>query len=105
MAKYIKRPVVVDVFQMTLERRWGNSEWPRWLHEAWNGDVGQEGSMWPNPDVPPDQRHTSASELIVGTLQGPLSLDWDDYIIHHEEGGLDLQGREVFESNYVQVEK
>ena len=26
--KYRKKPVVIEAFQMTKERRWDNSEWP-----------------------------------------------------------------------------
>ena len=44
MPKYRKRPVVIEAFQMTKERRWDNSEWPNWLHEAWN--ASGEGSMY-----------------------------------------------------------
>ena len=35
--KYRKKPIVIEAFQMTKERRQDNSEWPSWLNEAWNG--------------------------------------------------------------------
>ena len=28
MPKFRKKPVVIEAFQMTKERRWDNSEWP-----------------------------------------------------------------------------
>mgnify|MGYP001613386811 CR=1 FL=1 len=39
--KYRKLPVVIEAFQMTLARRSDNSEWPNWLHEAWNREPGE----------------------------------------------------------------
>ncbi len=32
--KFRKKPVVIEAFQMTKERRWNNADWPNWLHEA-----------------------------------------------------------------------
>ena len=49
--KYRKKPVVIDAFQMTLERRWDNSEWPNWLNKAWNTPPS-EGAVWTDPDAP-----------------------------------------------------
>ena len=29
--KYRKKPVVIEAFQMTEERRWNNVDWPEWF--------------------------------------------------------------------------
>ncbi len=42
--KVRKKPVVVEAFQMTKKHRWDNSEWPEWLHRAWNTEG--EGSLY-----------------------------------------------------------
>lgn len=47
--KYRKKPVVIEAFQMTKERRWDNSEWPNWLNMAWNSEPS-EGAVWIDPD-------------------------------------------------------
>lgn len=36
MPQYRKKPVVIETFQMTLERCMDNAEWPEWLNAAWN---------------------------------------------------------------------
>ena len=33
--KFRKKPVVIEAFQMTEERRATNADWPNWMHEAW----------------------------------------------------------------------
>ncbi len=57
MAKFRKKPVVIEAFQMTQERRVRNDDWPGWLHEAWNEERGVPGSCFPkekgtSPDEP-----------------------------------------------------
>ena len=69
MGKYRKKPVIIEAFQMTKERRWDNSDWPEWLHMAWQREPG-ENSLWPNPDVPPNEGDESAEQLVCGTLEG-----------------------------------
>ena len=69
MAKYRKKPVVIEAFQMTVARRWDNSEWPGWLHQAWQRGPGENG-MWPDPDKPVAVGQSSAAELVIGTLEG-----------------------------------
>ena len=33
--KFIKKPIIVEAFQMTIARRASNEDWPHWLHMAW----------------------------------------------------------------------
>ena len=88
-----KKPVVVDVFQMTRERRWDNAEWPQWLHMAWNTDPGK-GSLWCEPDSADSER------LFCGTLEGALAIDWGDWIIRGVEGEVYPCKPSVFEATY-----
>lgn len=99
MAKYRKKPVVVEAFQMTLERRWDNSEWPMWLHRAWNRSPG-ENAIWIDPDAPVAEGHESAAELVCGTLEGVCRITWDDWIIQGVRGEICPVKDEIFRMTY-----
>jgi hypothetical protein len=102
MAKYRKKPVVVEAFQMTKERRWDNSEWPNWLNLAWNRPHG-ENALWPNPDVPPNPEHESADELVCGTLEGVHVVTFGDYIIQGVKGEIYPCKPDIFKMTYEEV--
>ena len=89
MAKYRKKPVVIEAFQMTLERRWDNSEWPTWLNEAWQAEPG-ENSVWIDP----------ADQLVCGTLEGVHRITFGDWIIRGVEGEIYPCKPSVFTSTY-----
>lgn len=96
MNKYMKKPVVVEAFQMTRERRWDNSEWPEWLHMAW--DKGpMEGGLWIDPDD--DDRE----KLVCGTLEGVYVISWDDWIIQGVKGEIYPCKPDAFEMTYMEV--
>ena len=97
--KYRKKPVVVEAFQMTKERRWDNSEWPNWLNQAWQQGAG-EGGLWPNPDCPNAEGHKSPAELVCGTLEGVCRIDWGDWIIQGIEGEIYPCKPDIFEATY-----
>ena len=102
MAKYRKKPVVVEAFQMTLERRWDNSEWPIWLHQAWQKKAG-EGGLGIDPDAPVAEGRESASELVCGTLEGVYKIDFDDWIIQGIKGEIYPCKPDIFEATYELV--
>jgi hypothetical protein len=79
--KYRKRPVVIEAFQMTRARRDDNSEWPNWLHEAWNRGPG-EGGLWI------DLYDEARERLVLGTLEGVYPVTWDDWIVQGIKGEL-----------------
>lgn len=91
--KYRKRPIEVEAFQMTEARRSDNSEWPEWLHQAWNMDGG-EGALFINEDDP--DRH----RLALGTLEGVYLIQWDDWIIQGIKGELYPCKPDIFEMTY-----
>jgi len=102
--KYRKKPVVIEAFQMTEERRWDNSEWPEWLHQAWNRDPG-EGSIWIDPDAPIESGRKSATKLVCGTLEGVYRIDFGDYIIQGVKGEIYPCKPDIFEMTYDLVEE
>lgn len=101
---YRKRPIVIEAFQMTKERRWDNSEWPEWLNRAWQKEPG-EGSVWINPDADMAPGHASAEELVCGTLEGVHRIDWDDWIIQGIKGELYPCKPDIFAATYEKVKE
>ncbi|OHB71851.1 MAG: hypothetical protein A2W23_06275 [Planctomycetes bacterium RBG_16_43_13] len=98
--KFRKKPVVIEAFQMTKERRRDNSEWPNWLNQAWNKDCG-EGAVWckdyPNSD--------GTDQLAIGTLEGVYIVSWDDWIIKGVNGELYACKPDIFEKTYDVVDE
>ena len=95
-ARYRKKPIVIEAFQMTLTRRWDNSEWPSWLSEAWNMDIG-EGAMWIDPD------DSARERLVLGTKEGVHRVSWNDWIIRGIQGELYACKPDIFEATYEPV--
>jgi hypothetical protein len=93
--RFRKKPVVIEAFQMTVERRMDNSEWPNWLNRAWNGDPYQLGTLQrvdadaPLPDL-----------LQIVTLEGLLLVSWGDWIIRGVKGELYPCKPDIFEATY-----
>ena len=92
--KYRKRPIVIEAFQMTRERREDNSEWPEWLNKAWNEEKFEPGSVWP-----------SVEHFIgITTLEGDMDVSWGDWIIQGVQGELYPCQPDIFEATYEKVE-
>lgn len=100
--KFCKKPVVIEAFQMTRERRADNSEWPNWLHEAWNLDVGSTGSVW-SADYPDSDGKTDA--LVIATEEGVMRVSWGDWIIRGVKGELYACKPDIFEMTYEPAEE
>lgn len=94
--KYRKKPVVIEAFQMTEARRWDNSEWPNWLHLAWNNKFGEMGALWCDPEPP----HTY---LHITTLEGNMNVMWGDWIIQGVKGEIYPCKPDIFEATYDPV--
>ena len=94
--QYRKKPVVIEAFQMTKARRADNSEWPQWLHEAWQKPHGTPGGVscveYPHSD--------GTDNLQIQTLEGLMFVNWDDYIIQGVNGELYPCKLEIFEKTY-----
>ena len=85
-----KIPVTIEAFQMTKKRRYDNSEWPVWLHKAWNREKG-EGSLY---CIDGDEK------LFMGTLEGVYSINWDDWIIKGVNGEIYPCKPDIFRKTY-----
>ena len=78
---------------MTKKRRWDNSEWPNWLHVAWQADSKESSSVWCDRKEP----HTY---LHITTLEGVMDIQWDDWIIRGVQGELYPCKPDIFEQTY-----
>lgn len=99
MPSYRKKPVVVQAFQMTKERRIDNREWPTWLNEAWNKDPDQKGAVFPKDYLDSD----GTDELCIFTLEGVHLVNFDDYIIQGVSGELYPCKPDIFNATYDRV--
>ena len=99
MGKYRKKPVVIEAFQMTKERRQDNSEWPSWLNEAWNKEWGEQGAVSPS-DYP---NSDGTDRLQIYTLEGVHDVMWGDFIIQGVQGELYPCKPDIFEATYEPV--
>ena len=95
--KFRKKPVVIEAFQLTKERRWDNSEWPQWLHKAWNMPYLCEGALYIDPDDP------ERKKLVIGTLEGIHRITWGDWIIKGVKGEFYPCKPNIFKKTYEKV--
>lgn len=94
--KYRKKPVVIEAFQMTPERRNDNSEWPQWLHEAWNISNTEQNGVFPA------KWHFvhAQDELAIMTLEGMHLVSFGDWIIRGVKGELYSCKPDIFDMTY-----
>ena len=94
--KYRKKPVVIEAFQMTRERHLDNSDWPTWLHQAWQKPTTEAGALFCTSDRDVDP-------LFIQTLEGAQRVSWNDWIIQGVEGELYSRKPDIFEKTYEAV--
>ena len=89
--KYRKKSIIVEAFQMTVERLWDTSDWPWWLLEAWRLEMSQTGAIY---------RNGNQSKLFINTLEGTHQVTFGDYIIQGIKGELYPCKPDIFKANY-----
>lgn len=98
--KFRKKPVVIEAFQMTKERRQDNSDWPNWLNRAWQLIPDEVGSVYPENFPTSD----GTDRLVINTLGGKCLVSWGDYIIQGVKGELYPCKPQIFLETYEEVE-
>ena len=88
--KFRKKPVVIEAFQMTEDRRASNADWPDWMHLAWQLDREAPGALYPTGD----------GTLSIGTLEGQRLVSWGDWIIQGVKGELYPCKPDIFNASY-----
>jgi len=94
--KFRKKPIVIDAFQMTRERRLDNSQWPNWLHHAWSLHRVEVGALFPAREP--------SDKLEIRTLEGVMRVSHGDFIIRGVKGELYPCKPDIFEATYESVE-
>ena len=72
----------IEAFKMTKERRADNSDWPYWMHLAWNTKRDTPGSLQPTII------NTGDGTLSIVTLEGVHLVSWGDYIVKGVKGEI-----------------
>lgn len=96
---YRKKPVAIEAFQMTKERRMDNTDWPEWLHQAWNENRDECGSL-----QRVDMTAALPDHLEIITLEGKHRVSWGDWIIRGVAGELYPCKPDIFAATYEPVE-
>ena len=94
--RYTKKPVTIEAFQITKKTRASNTSWPQWMHQAWNEEAQVEGSLYP-ADYP---NSDGTDRLMVGTLEGSMTVDWGDFLIRGIKGELYPCKPDIFAASY-----
>lgn len=97
MTFFRKKPVVIEAFQMTRERRTDNRDWPNWLNLAWQRERDEVGALYPT--LPGDGTGT----LSINTLEGAHLVTFGDFIIQGVKGELYPCKPDIFEATYEPV--
>lgn len=95
MPFFRKKPVLIEAIEFLGEDRlgWRFRGMPDWLKAALNGEPGEPGSIW-------DDLHG----LVIGTLEGHLTLSSGDMIIRGTAGEIYPCKPEIFAAIYEPVE-
>lgn len=91
---YRKKPVIVEAFLMTEGRFHSNADWPEWMHEAWNLEDDEQGSLIRDAD----------GGISIFTLEGPHKVGVGDWIIKGVAGELYPCKPDIFDRTYEKVE-
>lgn len=97
--KYRKKPIVIDAFRMTYERRQNNVDWPEWLNLAWSKSHDDEGAIYPVNYPNSD----GTDNLVIFTKEGCMQVDFGDWIIKGVKGELYPCKNDIFEATYEVV--
>ena len=96
--KFRKKQAEVEAYQMTKERMedrafQDESDWPKWLKEAWNKPMGKLGSLSFDSvsyhlvlDIPEGYRKVNEGDWIVRDAEGKLSVCHPDRFKRIYEG-------------------
>lgn len=100
MPKFRQKPVVIEAFQMTLEHRTDNRDWPQWMHEAWQKQRSEVGSLSPIDRL----KSNGTDELAIHTLEGIHRVIFNDWIIRGIKGEIYPCKPDIFEATYEPAE-
>lgn len=93
MAKYRKKPVVIEAFQYDGDLRRANGDYyvPKWAVDAF-----EKGVMFYKSDAEPMQ-------LFIKTLEGSMLVSVNDFVIQGVNGELYPCKPDIFEKTYEEA--
>ena len=91
--KYRKKPIIVEAFQLTDKNKQDITTWPEWLQNAWDKDPNEVGSLY-----------CVTTGLQIETLEGPLFVSMEDFIIQGVHGEIYPCKPDIFTATYEKVE-
>lgn len=94
--KFRKKPVVIEAFQMTAERQEDQSEWPDWLHDAWQLPSSERNALYRRLDP----TMMEVGPLQIHTLEGDHIVSLNDWIIRGVKGELYPCRSDIFDMTY-----
>ncbi len=97
MARFRKKPVVIEAFQLTEETRASNENWPEWANRAWNLGHHDEGALYCEEGVPD-------GPLFIFTKEGVMCVNFGDWIIRGVQGELYPCKPDIFAATYERVD-
>jgi hypothetical protein len=103
--KYRKTSTPVEAFQMTKERRLDNSEWPIWLHRAWQLPLVAVGSLFCSDDGCLIGEVYTPLFTNTGDGQGIRKVCWGDWIVRGPADRIFLVEQGMFSVTYEPVEE
>lgn len=90
MAKYRKRPIVVEAFQW--DGRFNEETAPDWFDNAVKTGIAE---LW--------TRHDGKCDLVIKTLEGKHTASFGDYIIKGVQGEIYPCKPDIFQQTYEAV--
>ncbi|MBM2322229.1 MULTISPECIES: hypothetical protein [Marivita] len=96
--KFRRIPQEIEAFQLTRAARLDNSNWPAWLHEAWQKEHGEVGALWPG-----NWPHSDGTDELL-LQEGPLTtvVAFGNWILNID-GELSVMHNRVFVKLYEHV--
>ena len=83
----------IEAFEFKTSDRWDNSNWPIWMHQAWNVEVGEGGAIWCNG---------GGSPIYVGMMHGGFQLvQYGHFLINHGSDEIYISSPDAFNMRYT----
>lgn len=89
--KYVKKPVVVEAFQLTLDNMILEKDWPEWLSEARGKGLNEPGAVFPA---------LGEMALSINTLEGRHKARAGDWLIRGVKGEIYPCKPDIFDLTY-----
>ena len=104
MAKYRKKPVVIEAHQITQRNLQDMASWPPWLSEAWEKGLELKEIDLPLPTIEPGAFYLDDDGvMVVETLEGAHPVSCDDDLIKGVKGELYPCKPDIFGATYERV--